>query len=200
MTTPQQTPPGWYPDPSGNGGQRYWDGSQWTDNFSGAATPGFPGTPAAPVAPAAYVAPATRAPAGPLPTLWWGVPAAFALLLLGAIGPWATVDIEVFGQSQSASEGGLDSDGVITLILALIAGGLLLAWRAQRARWQAIVATVAGALSLLIAIVDIADVSGVDDKGIGSVSVGWGLWLTLLGSIVLLVVSVLLMLQSSRKA
>jgi hypothetical protein len=23
--------PGWYPDPSGNGGQRYWNGQQWSD-------------------------------------------------------------------------------------------------------------------------------------------------------------------------
>lgn len=30
MTTPPATPPGWYPDPSGPGSQRYWDGSQWT--------------------------------------------------------------------------------------------------------------------------------------------------------------------------
>lgn len=25
-----QPPPGWYPDPSGNGGSRYWNGQRWT--------------------------------------------------------------------------------------------------------------------------------------------------------------------------
>ena len=38
MTTPQ-TPAGWYPDPDGRGGQRYWDGSAWTENRSPAAQP-----------------------------------------------------------------------------------------------------------------------------------------------------------------
>lgn len=27
---PAVTPPGWYPDPSGTAGQRYWDGTAWT--------------------------------------------------------------------------------------------------------------------------------------------------------------------------
>ncbi len=31
---PATTPAGWYPDPSGAGGQRYWDGSAWTDHVS----------------------------------------------------------------------------------------------------------------------------------------------------------------------
>jgi hypothetical protein len=29
----QSAPPGWYPDPSGRPGQRYFDGAQWTEFF-----------------------------------------------------------------------------------------------------------------------------------------------------------------------
>jgi peptidoglycan/LPS O-acetylase OafA/YrhL len=183
MTTSQQTPPGWYPDPNDAGQQRYWDGNQWTDNYSPAAAAAGP------------------AAAGALAPLWWGAPAAVGLLVLGAIGPWATVDIAALGQSASASEGGLESDGVITLILGLIGGGLLGLWRAQRARWQAIVTAVLGALAVLVAIIDISDVSGTDVGlgGAADVSVGWGLWVTLLGSIVLVVVSGLLVPKSARK-
>jgi hypothetical protein len=38
MTTPP-TPAGWYPDPDGSGGQRYWDGSAWTEHRAPAAPP-----------------------------------------------------------------------------------------------------------------------------------------------------------------
>jgi hypothetical protein len=38
VTTPP-TPAGWYLDPDGSGGQRYWDGSAWTEHRS-PATPG----------------------------------------------------------------------------------------------------------------------------------------------------------------
>lgn len=37
---PGTTPAGWYPDPSGAPGQRYWDGQQWTDHA--APPPGGP--------------------------------------------------------------------------------------------------------------------------------------------------------------
>jgi len=41
MTSPQPAA-GWYPDPSGGPGQRYWDGSQWSE-----AAPYTPGAVAA---------------------------------------------------------------------------------------------------------------------------------------------------------
>jgi hypothetical protein len=55
MTTPPATPPGWYPDPSDAGGQRYWDGSQWTaqtaPRVAAGMAPGGPGGPGGPGAP-----------------------------------------------------------------------------------------------------------------------------------------------------
>jgi hypothetical protein len=176
-----QTPPGWYPDPSGSGGQRYWDGSQWTEHYSSGTAP----------APApAYAAPvAAQQPAGPVPSLWWGAPVATLLLLIGAVGPWVSADVPLFGQSLSAN--GLDRDGSITLLLGIVAGVLLVVWRQKRAAWAGVVAAVLGALTILIAIIDIADVSG-KSSDVVDLSVGWGLWLTLVGAIVLTVVSVLL--------
>ena len=32
---PAGVPAGWYPDPAGGGGQRYWDGSRWREETSG---------------------------------------------------------------------------------------------------------------------------------------------------------------------
>ncbi|SEH46579.1 protein of unknown function [Mycolicibacterium rutilum] len=55
MTTPP-TPAGWYPDPEGAGGQRYWDGSAWTEHRSPADTQSY--EPAA-AAPAFDIAPAS---------------------------------------------------------------------------------------------------------------------------------------------
>ncbi|MEN4477935.1 DUF4352 domain-containing protein [Mycolicibacterium cosmeticum] len=41
MTTPP-TPAGWYPDPDGTGGQRYWDGTAWTEHQAPAQQPPAP--------------------------------------------------------------------------------------------------------------------------------------------------------------
>ncbi len=43
MTAP--TPPGWYPDPSGATGQRYWDGTNWTETPPPPPQPGQYGHP-----------------------------------------------------------------------------------------------------------------------------------------------------------
>jgi hypothetical protein len=46
---PGQTPAGWYADPSGDGGQRYWDGAAWTEQVSGSPRgPTAGGAPASP--------------------------------------------------------------------------------------------------------------------------------------------------------
>jgi hypothetical protein len=46
-------PAGWYPDPSGGQGQRWWDGTQWTDHLSApaAAAAAYPATAAYSTAP-----------------------------------------------------------------------------------------------------------------------------------------------------
>ena len=69
------TPPGWYPDPSGAPGQRYWDGTTWTQHTSGA----YPVPPyaAAPYAAPAYAASPYVAPpyaASPYPAAPYSVP------------------------------------------------------------------------------------------------------------------------------
>jgi uncharacterized protein YxjI len=43
-------PPGWYPDPSGSAGTRWWDGQAWTEHVQQAA-PSVPPPPSAPVSP-----------------------------------------------------------------------------------------------------------------------------------------------------
>jgi len=45
--TPSLPPAGWYPDPTGQVEQRYWDGAQWTEHV---VTGGVQGT--SPLAPA----------------------------------------------------------------------------------------------------------------------------------------------------
>jgi hypothetical protein len=62
VTTPP-TPAGWYPDPDGSGGQRYWDGSQWTEHRSPAAPE--PTEPPPPAEPPASEQPTTVVPLRP---------------------------------------------------------------------------------------------------------------------------------------
>ncbi|MCW2562871.1 MAG: putative rane-bound protein [Mycobacterium sp.] len=65
MTTPP-TPAGWYPDPDGSGGPRYWDGSQWTEHrFPAAPEPTEPTEPPVPAEPPASEQPTTVVPLRP---------------------------------------------------------------------------------------------------------------------------------------
>lgn len=77
MSHRTSVPPGWYPDPFGHVGQRYWDGSAWTENTAAVLPP----RPAA----------SRTSPTGSLP--WWQSAWGIVLGLLlcfpvGLVGLW----------------------------------------------------------------------------------------------------------------
>lgn len=112
----------------------------------------------------------------------WLLVGGTAVVAVGALLPWVTVDAGLV----SASKAGTDGDGVITLLLAIVVGGLLLAkWKAGIGRAVLIASLVLAAIVLAIAIYDSIDIaSAVDESELVEVraSIGIGLWLTLLGA------------------
>jgi hypothetical protein len=96
------------------------------------------------------------------------------LVVVGSLGPWVTAF------EGKLNQRGVPGDGITTLILGLMAGGLAL-WplvRADRPAWPPLVASICFALSLVV-----ADGVEMDIGDADAVSVGWGLRLTLLASI-----------------
>ncbi|GAA5155284.1 hypothetical protein GCM10023340_40170 [Nocardioides marinquilinus] len=131
--------------------------------------------------------PATVSSAGRLPG--WVVVGSAALVCLSAFLPWVTLGGESFSGIGGDDVGGA-KDGVITLalgIVALLAGlGRALVKRSGGLQVTcSIVALLMGLLVALVAVIDIADVSDLGD--VLDVGVGIGLWLTLVGGIVLAV-------------
>ena len=104
-----------------------------------------------------------------------------ALLVVGALLPWATVIAPFVGTISAA---GTDGDGVITLVLGLVVGACgFVGLRSQRGK----AAKIAGAIGLVVAAVigcyDVALISNaagdVPELDLElHVSVGMGLWLT----------------------
>lgn len=86
MTTPP-TPAGWYADPEGSGGQRYWDGSAWTEHRSPATSE--PTQPAEPTPAAGAPPPFGQQPAGADDRrkliIWFGAACAALLAVLVAV-------------------------------------------------------------------------------------------------------------------
>jgi hypothetical protein len=104
-----------------------------------------------------------------------GVPlAAIVLLIIGSIGTWVKIG--------AATGDGLSRDGVITLILAILAA-VVVAYAAARKRPISRIALgICAVLALATTIYDVQDVSSA-----AGATVGWGLWLCLVGSAVLAV-------------
>lgn len=104
------------------------------------------------------------------------------VVVLGSFLSWASVSAG--GQSVSFSGTGEGGDGVLTLILALATGAAAI-FLMGRGRARMISIVVGAALILLIAIINISDVSSVGDQfgGLADVSIGIGLWLVLIGGV-----------------
>jgi hypothetical protein len=83
----QNTPAGWYPTPDGQ--QRYWDGSQWTNNF-------------APQAPQSFSAPPAKK-GGPLKWILLGLGLFFVLGVGSCIALVATAGNEVSQSLESVA-------------------------------------------------------------------------------------------------
>ena len=105
------------------------------------------------------------------------------VIAIGSIGPWATLGF--------ITASGTDGDGILTLILAVAAAAFLWRWSVVGKRRRLIAAAVAGALSLVITVYDTVNISNLVDGPFGlDPSVGWGLIVALIASIVLVAVSI----------
>jgi lysylphosphatidylglycerol synthetase-like protein (DUF2156 family) len=103
----------------------------------------------------------------------WSIGSA-AAIVIGSLGPWAT-----FGPF---SVSGTSADGVITLILGVLALALIMA---DRWAWVLVAAAV---IAALVGVIDTIDVSG--GNGLIDPSPGWGVILVALAGISLTVWSV----------
>jgi len=121
----------------------------------------------------------------------WATLAGLLLLLIGVFGPWATLDL------IDVSSNGTDHNGTIVLILALIGVAAIAAYVFANVNIEQRVlmwGLVAGALIVdLLVLLDFFDIMGADGY-----SMGWGLWLTLLGAILLTVGAVVPMWAEIR--
>jgi len=117
---------------------------------------------------------------------WLATDAAIATIV-GSLMPWVTWD----GGDRS----GTDADGVITLVLAAIALLALFAHLLRRTERLLNVSAVAALIALAVAIYNVFDINSDDFELLGGpitdVSVGWGLWLTVGASALLLVTSLI---------
>lgn len=117
-----------------------------------------------------------------------------ALTAVAAFLPWVSGAISVngLGSSDASTKA---TDGVLTLIMAVVAGifGVVSTLTTKRSPLHltaGIIALVLGLLVVVIAFIDIADVQDTADKLGAAFEVGIGLWLTLAGGIGLAVAGV----------
>ena len=119
---------------------------------------------------------------------------AAALTIVGAVGPWATLADQSWAGTDANRGVTVSVAAGVALLLLLLAG-----WK--NLRWAAILAAVAGLISFGLTIWSFAAIN----KFAGlptqlSVGHGWGIWVALIASIVLVVTAILAALVEERGA
>lgn len=117
------------------------------------------------------------------------------LVIIGSVMPWASVTTP-FGTVSAA---GTEGDGKLTLIAGLLLLGGAVASAVVRQRWMRIAQLVVAALTTILAVYELIDISGSAadlDAGFAEASVGAGVYVVLVGAIAATVVALLQMRRS----
>jgi hypothetical protein len=194
-------PAGWYQDPSGAPQDRWWDGTKWHDQWRPSAPPPPPQPSSHPAGwyPDAHgvtrywdgrawtpqVAPSTPGLAAGRSPMFWLALAGAALMTIGAFGPWATA-LRVIDVSGTHGDGwiviGASAFAVLGLFVSRRAGGTVVAL---------IAALIGGAVGLI-------DLSDIESRG-PLVHAAWGIYVVVVGSVVLLVAGLALLVERRAK-
>lgn len=164
LPQPSTPPPGWHDDPQDPTSLRYWDGNQWTDNRAPKPT-----------------AEPTKKHTGDWSPQRIAAAIGAAAIVVGSFSPWLTVS-SAFG---SLTVNGTDesNDGLATLVGGLIILALIVAAKYVGA---IVVAFLTGAV-LLYDLINVRNKISENEEEFIQASVGWGLWLALVGAAVALV-------------
>lgn len=129
--------------------------------------------------------PPSTTPAGRSRPRWGGIVAG-AALVIGGIAPWATVS-SIFGTVNVA---GTNGDGWIVIVVGALTIFLFAIARTTAVR---VLRIVAGAVAVLVAVIDVANVQRVAQQStdLAEASVGWGLWLCLVAAFAVLVLAII---------
>jgi len=107
--------------------------------------------------------------------IWVGISA--ALMVVGAIGPWATA----FGVLSVA---GTDGDGLFALIAGLVIGAMtLLRYYRGLGAWTIVVGLLAASIAAAVSIYDMVNIQSEISNSHGLVTIGWGLWVDCIASV-----------------
>ncbi|WP_446665500.1 hypothetical protein [Flexivirga sp. B27] len=157
-----------------------------------------------------YAGPPSQAPVGGAArSFGWLAVVAGIVAIVGCFGAWVSINMGMFGDLSMNGFGQVSGtvrespdevkDGVIVTILAVIVLVFgLLRGVGKIPLAAAIVTAVMGALSLAVTIYDVVDIndkiSGANSEGM-SAGVGWGLWLSLVASVAMLLIGIVGMIK-----